>query len=55
MPYKIQKHAHGDYSVVNTESGRVHSKHTSKVKAEAQVRLLRGIEYGMVVRKKDKK
>ena len=36
----IKKHAHGDYSVINTKTGQVHAKHTSKAKAEAQVRLL---------------
>ena len=44
MPYKIVKHARGDYSVVNAATGKVHAKHTSKAKAEAQVRLLHSVE-----------
>ena len=40
MPYRIEKHAHGDYSVVNAKTGAVKAKHTTKAKAEAQVRLL---------------
>jgi hypothetical protein len=50
MPYEIKKHAHGDYSVVNKTTGQVYSKHTTKTKAEAQVRLLRGVEHGMTPR-----
>lgn len=30
----------------------VHAKHTTKSKAEAQARLLRGIEHGMVPKKR---
>lgn len=50
MPYALIPVGRGDYSVVNTSSGAVHSKHTSKAKAEAQLRLLRGIESGKVAR-----
>ncbi len=39
---------------VSTPSG-VKAKRTTKKKAEAQTRLLRGIEHGMVPRKKRKK
>lgn len=45
MPYAIRKVV-GGYAVVNTRTGKRHSKHTSKAKAEAQVRLLRGVEHG---------
>lgn len=45
MPYSV-RHVKGGYRVVNTKTGRVHSRHTSKAKAEAQVRLLRGVEHG---------
>ena len=51
MPYAIL-HADGDFKVVNTASGKVHARHTTKEKAEAQVRLLRGVEHGMVPRRK---
>lgn len=51
MPYAIRKRG-SRYEVVNTATGRVHAKHTSKKKAEAQVRLLRGIEHGMTPRRR---
>lgn len=47
MPYHIQKHSDNSYSVINVENGRVHSAHTTLLKAKAQVRLLYGIEHGM--------
>jgi hypothetical protein len=53
MPYSIVTHPHTRMvSVVNSETGKVHAKHTTKAKAMAQVRLLMGIEHGMQVRKK---
>lgn len=45
MPYKAKK-LNGEYSVVNTETGKVHAKRTTKTKAEKQLRLLRGVEKG---------
>lgn len=51
MPYAILP-ADGAFKVVNTATGEVHAKHTSRAKAEAQVRLLRGVEHGMKPRKK---
>lgn len=45
MPYSIRK-VPGGYAVVNTATGKVHSKRTTKANAEAQVRLLRGREHG---------
>ena len=48
MPVKVKK---VDGYRVSTPHG-VKAKHTTKKKAEAQARLLRGIEHGMVVRKK---
>ena len=51
MPYGIEKH-HSGYAVVNKKSGKVHAKHTTKEKAEAQRRLLEGIEHGTIQRKK---
>lgn len=45
MPYKIRKIRNKPlYKVVNTITGKVHSAGTSKVKAEAQVRLLQSLE-----------
>jgi hypothetical protein len=42
MPYKIVRLRpyHHIYKVINTDTGQVHSKHTSLLKAKAQVRLL---------------
>lgn len=51
MPYSLL-HVSGGYKVVNSATGQVHSKHTTLPKAEAQIRLLRGIEHGMKVRGK---
>jgi hypothetical protein len=51
MPYAVVPHS-GAFAVVNTETGRVHAKHTTKEKAVAQMRLLYGIEHGMKPRKK---
>lgn len=45
MPYKV-KPTDGKFQVVNTETGAVKAKATSKTKAEKQVRLLRGVEAG---------
>lgn len=50
MPYNLRKTKSGGYSV-SGPSG-VHAKNTTKTKAEAQIRLLRGIEHGMKPRKK---
>lgn len=46
MPYKIEKTSARCWSVVNTKSGKVHSKCATKKNAEAQMRLLMGIESG---------
>ncbi len=48
MPYATRKV--DGYQVKNTRTGKVHAKGTSKAKAEGQVRLLRGVEHGMVPR-----
>ena len=36
----------GMYKVVNSSTGKVHAERTTKAKAEAQLRLLRGVEHG---------
>lgn len=46
MPWNIEKHD-GCFKVVNKKTGKVHAKCTTKEKAEAQIRLLRGVEHGM--------
>lgn len=51
MPYKIKEKG-TKYQVMNIESGKVHSKGTTKGKAEKQVRLLRAIEHGFKPRRK---
>lgn len=55
MPFVMRKLPGKDeYKVYNKETKKVYSKNTSKEKAEAQLRLLRGVEYGWkpTVRKK---
>lgn len=44
MPYTERKLPGGGYRV--TGPGGVHAKNTTKAKAEAQQRLLRGVEHG---------
>jgi len=46
MPFAMRKLPTGHYEVVNTESGKVKAKHTTKAKAQAQLRLLNAIAYG---------
>jgi hypothetical protein len=45
MPYAIRKNRGVDtYKVVNTKTGTIHAKSTTKKNAEAQVRLLESLE-----------
>ena len=54
MPYDLKKKGTG-YVVVNTATGKEHSKKgLPKKRAEAQMKLLYGIEHGMIPRKKEK-
>ena len=41
MPYAV-KRVGSAWQVVNADTGEIHAKHTTKAKAEAQVRLLEG-------------
>lgn len=43
MPYKINQ-VMGGFEVVNKATGEVHAKHTTRDRAEAQVRLLHAVE-----------
>ncbi len=56
MPYAIEKITEGKnkgkYRVINSQTGKVHAKATSKSNAQKQVRLMLGVEHGMVLRKK---
>jgi hypothetical protein len=59
MPYHLElgsgghSFGKGKAIVVNTRTGEHHSKAPIPIaRAEAQMRLLRGVEYGMVPRKK---
>lgn len=45
MPYEKKKV--DGYQVRNKDTGKVHAKHTTKAKAEAQIRLMHGVEHGM--------
>jgi len=41
MPYAIRRLPHSNlYKVYNLDTGRIYAKHTSKQRAEAQLRLL---------------
>jgi len=44
MPLKIVKLKNNKYSVINKDSGKVHSKSTTKQKALNQVKLLNWID-----------
>lgn len=55
MPYTIEKHD-GHFKVITNkgkDNEKVHSKHTTKEKAEAQVKLLRAIEHNPDFKKKN--
>jgi carbamate kinase len=45
LPYSVEKRD-GAYQVVDRETGKVYSQHTTKEKAERQRRLLEGIRHG---------
>ena len=47
MPFAIRKVPNKNcYRIRNTDTGRIHSKCSTLENAKAQLRLLRGIEYG---------
>lgn len=53
MPYEIRQDGDDKYVVINKETGEVKATHVppdAKDKAEKQVRLLQGLEHGMVKR-----
>ena len=50
MPYLLTK-VKGGYKVVNRDTGVIHSKHTTKTKAESQIRLLNAIDHGFTPKK----
>jgi hypothetical protein len=45
MPYTVRK-TDGSYQVVDRETGKVYSHHTTKKNAERQRRLLEGVRHG---------
>jgi phage gp16-like protein len=45
LPYSVKK-GDGGYQVVDRDTGKVYSRHTTKEKAERQRRLLEGIRHG---------
>jgi hypothetical protein len=45
VPY-IVRETNGEYQVVDRETGKVYSQHTTKDKAERQRRLLEGVGHG---------
>jgi hypothetical protein len=46
MPYAKRKNPRGGYNIINTQTGKVHAKGTSSLRADRQLRLLRGVEHG---------
>jgi hypothetical protein len=46
MPYSIHHNSPKCWEVVNTETGKVHAKCTTKKRAEAQLHLLEGVDHG---------
>lgn len=55
MPYRInliRNTKPKKYRVVNTETGEIKAKRTTLTKARAQMRLLEGLEYGMIPRRR---
>ncbi len=51
VPYEMRR-VKGGWRVVNSRTGRVHAKRTTKAKAQRQLRLLRGIEHGTLRRRR---
>lgn len=45
MPYAVRKRG-TKFVVINKNTGKVKGTHTSKIKAERQMRLLYGVEHG---------
>ncbi len=45
MPYKVEKKGN-KYFVINMASGKVKGTHMTKEKAQAQMKLMQGIEHG---------
>ena len=43
MPWKIVRNSDGSFAVKNKDTGRLAAKKTTKLKAEAQVRLLESL------------
>ena len=54
MPYALRR-VKGKWRVMNKETGEVHSKGTSKEKAQSQTRLLYGLEEGSIKKPRSKK
>jgi phage gp16-like protein len=45
VPYSVRK-VDGAYQVIDRETGKVYSRHTTKERAERQRRLLEGVRHG---------
>lgn len=46
MPYSKIRNPDGSYRVINRDTGKVHSQHTSEDKADAQLRILHAYDAG---------
>jgi len=52
MPYAKHKNDDGTYRVINSDTGKVHMKSGTEADADAQIRLLHGVDNGMKPRKR---
>ena len=48
MPYSMFRLPDGKYRVINTETRKVYSKHTTKENAQKQLRLLNAVQHGFI-------
>lgn len=46
MPYTIRREKDGTFSLLNSQTGKKHSSHTTEEKAKSQKRLLLAVEHG---------
>ena len=55
MPYEIKRLPHSHLvKMINSNTGRVLAKHTTRKKAEAQIRVIESVAHGSVKYKKNK-
>lgn len=50
MPYELKRVGKRHYEVINKDTGKIHAKHSTLKNAKAQIRLLEGVDHGMVLK-----